>query len=306
MNTGTDKSLRTAWRIALVVTVSVLVLTFSQGASLVAAKKKRPVNVNTASLAELEAVKGVGPTTAKEIISNRPYKSLEELSKAGLSAKKIKSFASSLSVGAGSAPSAFEAAGKEKKTSREERKKSEAKAVTKAKESKAPAAEEREPVDLNTASLSALEALPGVGRATAKKIVAARPFRSVDDLSKVKGMSKGKVEALKDKVTVAGAPARSVPAPAVQKPSTPPESEPPAKPAASAKEKGRAGKLIAGQKVDINTAGKEELDKLPDIGSVKARAIIEGRPYHKIEDIMKVKGIKQHTFDRIKDYITVR
>ena len=44
---------------------------------------------------------------------------------------------------------------------------------------------------------------------------------------------------------------------------------------------------------------------LPDIGPVKAQAIIDGRPYTKIEDVMKVKGIKQGIFNKIKDWITV-
>ena len=57
--------------------------------------------------------------------------------------------------------------------------------------------------------------------------------------------------------------------------------------------------------MNIDTASKEDLDKLFDIGPVKAQAIIDGRPYQKIEDVMKVKGIKGGIFDRIKDYITV-
>jgi len=39
---------------------------------------------------------------------------------------------------------------------------------------------------------------------------------------------------------------------------------------------------------------------------VKAQAIIDGRPYEKIEDIMKVKGIQQGEFNKIKDLITVK
>lgn len=39
-------------------------------------------------------------------------------------------------------------------------------------------------VDLNSASESELEELPGIGPASAKKIIAARPFSSVSDLSK--------------------------------------------------------------------------------------------------------------------------
>ena len=163
------------------------------------------------------------------------------------------------------------------------------------------------PVDLNTADLKALEDLPGVGPATAKKIIAARPFKSVDDLSQVKGMSKAKVDALKDKVIVGqvAPPAPAAP-PAAEKPAVAKEPASPAKPTATEKEKGTAVKLAPGQKVNINTASKEDLDKLFDIGPVKAQAIIDGRPYDKIEDVMKVKGIKGGTFEKIKDYITVK
>jgi competence protein ComEA len=133
----------------------------------------------------------------------------------------------------------------------------------------------------------------------------------------VKGMSKAKLKALKDKVTVAQekaaappakpAPVTAAPAmpPAATKPTTAQEPAAPAKPAAAAKEKGTAAKMDPGQKVNINTASKEDLDKLFDIGPVKAQAIIDGRPYQKIEDVKKVKGIKGGIFSRIKDNITV-
>lgn len=62
------------------------------------------------------------------------------------------------------------------------------------------------PVNLNTASLSELDALPGVGPSTAQKIIdyraASGGFRSVDDLKNVSGIGDAKFETLKDLVTV--------------------------------------------------------------------------------------------------------
>lgn len=61
-------------------------------------------------------------------------------------------------------------------------------------------------VDLNTASVADLDALPGIGEATAKKIVADRekngPFAAPEDLMRVSGIGEKKFESLKDLVTV--------------------------------------------------------------------------------------------------------
>ncbi len=137
----------------------------------------------------------------------------------------------------------------------------------------------------------------------------------MDDLSHIKGLSKAKIKAIKDQVTVAAAkPSQPTPAPAAAKPKgmpTPVGAKPQATPAAGkeaapGKEAPAATKLAPGEKVNINTASKEDLDKLWGIGQVKSEAIIEGRPYEKIEDIMKVKGIKAGEFEKIKDIITVK
>jgi hypothetical protein len=60
-------------------------------------------------------------------------------------------------------------------------------------------------VDLNTASDKELGALPGVGPATAKKIISNRPYSSVDDLKKA-GVSESEINKIRDMVT-ASAPA---------------------------------------------------------------------------------------------------
>ena len=61
--------------------------------------------------------------------------------------------------------------------------------------------------------------------------------------------------------------------------------------------------------VNINTATKEELMKLNGVGEAKAALIINFREtnggFKNINDLMKIKGIKQKFFDKIKDSICV-
>ena len=62
------------------------------------------------------------------------------------------------------------------------------------------------PVNLNTANAAQLDALPGVGPATAAAIISDRdehgPFRSVNDLGRVRGIGDAKLDQLRKLVTV--------------------------------------------------------------------------------------------------------
>ncbi len=61
--------------------------------------------------------------------------------------------------------------------------------------------------------------------------------------------------------------------------------------------------------VNLNQGTKEELMTLPGIGESKADAIIryrtENGPFASVEDIMNISGIKNSTFEKIKDRIAV-
>lgn len=87
----------------------------------------------------------------------------------------------------------------------------------------------------------------------------------------------------------------------------------------------RAAKLVDGQKIyiprigesttssmgttsitgriNLNTASVSELDNLSGIGVVRAKAIVENRPYASINELVTKKIISQSVFDKIKDEV---
>jgi competence protein ComEA len=60
-----------------------------------------------------------------------------------------------------------------------------------------------------------------------------------------------------------------------------------------------------GGKVNINTASLSELDVLEGIGEVRARAILDNRPYSKINDLVSRAKIPETVYEKIKDRISV-
>lgn len=60
--------------------------------------------------------------------------------------------------------------------------------------------------------------------------------------------------------------------------------------------------------VNLNAATEEQLGFLPGVGSAKAQAIIEHRrthPFHRVDELTKVKGIGKKTFARLRPFLTV-
>jgi competence protein ComEA len=60
--------------------------------------------------------------------------------------------------------------------------------------------------------------------------------------------------------------------------------------------------------VNLNSASEEQLALLPGIGPQKAKAIVEHRrthPFHRVEELMKVKGIGHKIFFRLRPNVTL-
>jgi competence ComEA-like helix-hairpin-helix protein len=128
-------------------------------------------------------------------------------------------------------------------------------------------------VDLNNASKETLETLPGIGPKLAQEIMAGRPYQTVNELDRVKGIGPKKLEQLRPRVFVT----------------------PMARPGTNQT-----------TQVNLNTAPREALEKLPGIGPRSAEAIIAARPFRRVEDLLRVPGIKRAQFERLRHQVVVR
>ena len=85
------------------------------------------------------------------------------------------------------------------------------------------------PININTATSAELQQVPGIGPATAQKILQMRksygPFKSVDDLLAIRGLGQKRLDKMRKYLTVGKAVAPKT-APSVPNPATPPQNQP--------------------------------------------------------------------------------
>jgi DNA uptake protein ComE-like DNA-binding protein len=200
MNTTQPRQVLTC--AGLILLVLLLATSFATAAQQRAAADKpaSPVNLNTATQAELVALPGIGVPTAKKIIAGRPYSAVADLARAGVPAATIAKIAPLVTVSAAPAAAATAA---------------EAPAPAAAPVQPRPRAATAEkptgPVDLNSGTQAELVALPGIGVATAKRIIAGRPYSAVADLARV-GVPAATIVKITPMVTVSAPATAAAPA----------------------------------------------------------------------------------------------
>lgn len=143
------------------------------------------INLNTASQAELEAVRGIGPVKAKAIIDyrskNGPFRNIQELERVrGFDSTLVRNMRSDIKV---IAPKI-----EPRRTLSDIR------------------AASRGPVDINTASQAELESVIGIGPEKAKAIIDYRtkngPFKTKAQLDNVKGFGEKSIDRFGNDLTV--------------------------------------------------------------------------------------------------------
>ncbi len=151
------------------------------------------------------------------------------------------------------------------------------------------------PVDINSAGVSELDTLPGIGPSKAQAIVAYRgengPFGSVAELDNVPGIGSATLEGLRDHVSLG-------------------DGAIPAADAATNTPEAAAAPVPNGPRINVNAATAGELQQLPGVGATKATAIVQDRttngPFASCDDLVRVTGIGPATVSSLADRCAVQ
>jgi len=130
-------------------------------------------------------------------------------------------------------------------------------------------------ININNATPEQLEPLPEIGPVKAQNIVDYReskgPYVSIDDLRNVDGISQSTIDAIRRWIM-------------------------------TGTEKSEEEKYY--ERINVNTASREELIALPGIGPTTADTLLAARPYMKMSDLEKIGGISSDAVNKMRPWVT--
>ncbi len=68
---------------------------------------------------------------------------------------------------------------------------------------------------------------------------------------------------------------------------------------------GPAAQALVTVKVSLNNASQAELESLPRVGPALAKRIMDGRPYQRIEDLDRVRGVGPNMLEHLRPLVTL-
>ncbi|MEM4181751.1 MAG: helix-hairpin-helix domain-containing protein [Candidatus Pacearchaeota archaeon] len=168
------------------------------------------IDINTASVIDLQKLVGIGPAYAQRIIEERPFSSIEELIRIkGIGEKTLQKIKEqglacvSVENTRSNMPDVSQS--QEDKISENlrqqlilENSNQETQNSSYRTQNQQQTTNTNQKIDINTASVSLLTKITGVGEKTAQEIIKSRPFCSIDDLLKVKGIGQKTLEKIKE------------------------------------------------------------------------------------------------------------
>jgi competence protein ComEA len=165
-------------------------------------------------------------------------------------------------------------------------------------------------IDLNKADAVTLQQLPGCGEVLSERIVAHRTkygsFRSLSDLRNVQGVGPALLERWRDRLYLS-LPEDDEESETPKKDERPTVQAPPRSGGTSTPPRAIGKKPLApGERINVNRAGAEELQRLDGIGATLAGRIIEARrerPFKDVNDLKRVHGIGAKTIDKLRPHV---
>ncbi|KAF0687747.1 Aste57867_20531 [Aphanomyces stellatus] len=194
------------------------------------------LDINTCASKALESIPGIGRTLSSRIILHRPYSSLDQVRLVdGVGPNRMAAILRHCKVQEASPP---------------------------------PASTNMESlsININTCSLKTLQSIPGIGSTLSSRIVAYRPFASLEDVRLVQGIYTTKWEAIKRFCQP------------IVPPSPPPQTQ-----------QSTVKPLTA--LLDINTCSVKALQTIPGIGGTLSSRIVQHRPYTSLDQVGWLEGI---------------